>query len=268
MIADGKLVASKLKQKIIDNLKDKPKKEVCFVIFGNDPASEQFIGMKCRFAEALGIPTRVIEHPEDLSFDEIKKVIEEIVASNVAGIVIQLPLPQGLPVQDILNLVPVELDIDVLSLDSKTSYKNKTSSKIPPVSRAVSEIFDFYNIDLINKEVLVIGNGKLVGEPVSAMLQLKNIPFKVIDKDTDSNLSRNLISSADVIISGVGSSHMIKPDMIKDGVVLIDAGTSEQSGKIVGDVDPTCFDKALLVTPVPGGVGPVTLASLFLNIDL
>jgi 5,10-methylene-tetrahydrofolate dehydrogenase/methenyl tetrahydrofolate cyclohydrolase len=73
MIADGKLVASKLKQRIIDYLKDKPKKEVCFVIFGNDPASEQFIGMKCRFAESLGIPTRVVEHPESLSFDEIKK---------------------------------------------------------------------------------------------------------------------------------------------------------------------------------------------------
>jgi methylenetetrahydrofolate dehydrogenase (NADP+)/methenyltetrahydrofolate cyclohydrolase len=100
------------------------------------------------------------------------------------------------------------------------------------------------------------------------MLQLKNIPFKVIDKDTDSNLSKNLISSADVIISGAGSSHMIKPDMIKEGVVLIDAGTSEQGGKIVGDVDPTCFEKAFLVTPVPGGVGPVTLASLFLNISL
>ncbi len=266
MIADGKLVAAKLKQKILENLKDKPTKEVCFVIFGNDPASQQFIGMKCRFAETLGIPTRVVEHPENLSFDAVSRIIGEIVVEDVAGIVIQLPLPAGLPVQDVLNLVPSNLDIDVLSEKAKTEYKNKTLDKIPPVSRAIMEIFDFYNISLDNKEVLVIGTGKLVGEPVSAMLQSKNIAFKVVDKDTPLDLKNKMLLSADVIISGAGSSHMIQPTMIKEGVVLIDAGTSEQNGKIVGDIDPSCADKASLVTPVPGGVGPVTLASLFLNI--
>jgi methylenetetrahydrofolate dehydrogenase (NADP+)/methenyltetrahydrofolate cyclohydrolase len=137
MIADGKLVSARLKEKIIDNLKDKPKKEVCFVIFGDDKASRQFIGMKCRFAETLGIPTRVIEHPEHLSFEEIKKIIEDIVTQDFAGIVIQLPLPSGLSTQDILDLVPSHLDIDVLGTKTKEDYKKGISNKVPPVSLSV-----------------------------------------------------------------------------------------------------------------------------------
>ena len=266
MIADGKAVAQKLKEKIINNLQNKPQKEVCFVIFGNDSASKQFIEMKCRFAQSLGIKTRVLEHGGDVDFDDVVSVVGSVVQSGVDGIVMQLPLPKGLPVQDILDLVPTDLDIDVLSTGSKINYKNNNSTKIPPVSRAVMEIFDFYNIDLNNKEVLVIGRGKLVGEPVSSALTLKNIPFKIVDKDTDSDSFKKAVSSADIIISGAGSSYMIKPDMIKDGVVILDAGTSEQNGKIVGDVDPACAEKCHLLTPVPGGVGPVTLASLFLNI--
>ncbi len=266
MIADGKLVSAKLKEKIILNLKDKPKKEVCFVIFGNDPASKQFVAMKCRFAESLGIKTTVEAHPESLSFDQVEKVIRDITSRDVVGMVIQLPLPKDLPTQEVLNMVPVELDIDVLSDKAKTLYKNKSIEKVPPVSRAISEILEFYNIEIENKEILIIGTGKLVGEPVSAMFKSKNIQFKVIDKNTDMSLSKKLIYSADIIISGAGSPYMIKPDMIKEGVILIDAGTSEQNGKIVGDVDPGCSDKAGLITPVPGGVGPVTLASLFLNI--
>ncbi|KND47735.1 MAG: methylenetetrahydrofolate dehydrogenase (NADP+) / methenyltetrahydrofolate cyclohydrolase [Parcubacteria bacterium C7867-006] len=266
MIADGKLVSDKLKKDIAHNLKNKPKKEVCFIIFGNDLASKQFIKMKCRFAESLGIPTRVFKDRENLSFEEVSSIVSSIVEQDIAGVVIQLPLPSSFPVQDVLNLVPVELDIDILSEKAKNEYKNGRLNKTPPVAKAVSEILDFYNVDLNNKNILVIGNGRLVGEPVQNMLTLKGIYFNTIDKNTDSNLSKSLIMSADVIISGAGSPHMIKPDMIKNGVVLIDAGTSEQAGKIVGDIDPGCFEKASLVTPVPGGVGPVTLASLFLNI--
>ncbi len=266
MIIDGKLVADQLKKKIEEKLSGQTKKEVCFIIFGNNSASRQFIGMKCRFAESLNIPTRVIEHPENLSAEEAGKIISETAKEDIAGIVIQLPLPSGFPVEDILNMVPVELDIDVLSRKAKESYINKTSNKIPPVSRAIMEIFNFYNVSLTGKEILVIGTGRLVGEPVRNMLESLKVPFSVIDKDTDESLRKNLIASADVIISGAGSPYMIKPDMIKKGVVLIDAGTSEQNGKIVGDVDPTCESIASLLTPVPRGVGPVTLASLFLNI--
>jgi methylenetetrahydrofolate dehydrogenase (NADP+)/methenyltetrahydrofolate cyclohydrolase len=264
MIAEGKKVAEALKEKIKQNLSGNER--VCFVIFGNDPGSRQFIKMKCRFAEGLGIHTFVEEHPENVTFDEAKNIVEKVVSENYSGIVIQLPLPKNLNPQEILNLVPPNLDIDVLSQNSKELYKSGQSSKVPPVARAVSSILEYYNIDLDSKNVLVIGKGLLVGEPVSNMLNLQKTKFSQIDKNTKDEEKYDLIKKADVIISGAGDSYFIKPEMIKDGVVIIDAGTSESEGKIVGDVDPSCFEKASLATPVPGGIGPVTLAALFLNL--
>lgn len=265
MIADGKLVAEGLKKIIVDKIKDQ-NKEVCFVIFGDDPGSRQFIKMKCRFAESLGIKTFVSEHPEDVTFDAVKKIIQDEVSKKHSGIVIQLPLPKNLDPQQVLNLVPEELDIDVLSDNTKKAYVSMTTNKVPPVACAIEEIFKFYEVTLEGKKILVVGTGKLVGEPVANMLRHNNVVFSQIDKNTPESDRKDLLKNADIIITGAGDSYFIKPDMIKDGVVLIDAGTSESEGKIVGDVDPACFEKASLVTPVPGGVGPVTLASLFLNL--
>ncbi|MFZ2522435.1 MAG: bifunctional 5,10-methylenetetrahydrofolate dehydrogenase/5,10-methenyltetrahydrofolate cyclohydrolase [Minisyncoccia bacterium] len=266
MIADGKQVASLLKEQIINNLSKASQKKVCFIIFGNDPGSRQFINMKCRFAEGLGIKAIVSEHPENVTFTDVKRIIDEITLRNYSGIVIQLPLPKNLDTDQVLNLVPVDLDIDVLSENAKRQYKLGQTDKVPPVSRAVEEIIKYHGIDLSDKKILIIGSGKLVGEPVSNMLSMKKINYAQIDKNTDPTKKDELLKTSDIIISGAGDSHFIKPDMIKEGVILIDAGTSESEGKIVGDVDPDCFPKALLVTPVPGGVGPVTLSCLFLNI--
>lgn len=267
MIADGKLVANLLKERIVKEYEGKAKKEVCFIIFGENLASQQFIDMKCRFAESLKIPTRVVRYPESLTLEEVKNVISKVASEDPAGVVVQLPLPKHLPVSEVLNTVPPKLDIDVLGDKTKEKYRNGTSHKVPPVARAIMEIFTFYDVVLQGKEILVIGTGRLVGEPVCNMLESLGIKYSVIDKDTDLNVGKKLISEADIIISGAGASRIIKPDMVKEGVVLIDAGTSEQNGKIVGDIDPSCADKASLMTPVPGGVGPVTLASLFLNLD-
>lgn len=267
MIIDGKAVALKLKEKIVQELGNS-KKRVCFVIFGNDSGSRQFINMKCRFAQGLGLETVVSEHPEEVLFEDVERIIKEIVEQNFSGIVIQLPLPKNLNPQKVLNLVPPELDIDVLSEKTKEMYRNRETKKTPPVSRAVEEILNYYDVSFEKKEVLLIGKGLLVGEPVASMLYKKGIRFTQIDKNTPKEETKRHIASADIIISGAGDSHFIKPNMIKDGVVLVDAGTSESEGKIVGDVDPACFEKASLVTPVPGGVGPVTLAALFLNLRM
>ncbi len=265
MIADGKLIASILKEQITKKLFQTGEKSVCFVIFGNDPGSRQFINMKCRFAEGLGVRTHIEEHPENVSFNDVKKIIDKILTENYSGIVVQLPLPKNLNPDDVLNLVPPEKDIDVLSQKAKDLYTGHTD-KVPPVARAIEEILEFYKVDLTGKKIIIIGTGKLVGEPVGNMLKIKKLPFVQIDRSLSKEKRDEMLKTADVIISGAGDPYFIKPSMIKDGVVLIDAGTSEQNGKIVGDVDPECFKKVSLVTPVPGGVGPVTLASLFLNL--
>lgn len=246
MIADGKHIAKILEEKLVGEFSKLPQKKVCFVLLGNDPASKKFIEMKSKVAMRLGIAVDVVH--EIPNYDEYD------------GVVIQLPLPEGMDTQTILDSVPVDKDMDVLSAEGKKT------DKVAPVARAVFEILDFYNIDLIDKEVVVLGNGKLVGEPVCRLLDQKNIPYTVVDKNTNEHVRQEKISNADIIISGVGIPNIIKPEMIKDGVVLIDAGTSEQSGKLVGDVDPFCAEKASLMTPVPGGVGPLTVISLFKNL--
>ncbi len=266
MIVDGKQIALDLKKQIEQKTMEQNKKNVCFVIFGDNLGSQSYIKMKKRFAESLGIQPDVLEYPGNLTSDEVKKAVTEIVNKKYDGIVLQLPLPESVEPQEILDMIPSNMDMDVLSTEAKNLFKNNMLNKIPPVARAVSEILNFYNVDMANKNILVVGTGKLVGEPVSSMLTLRNLTYKTIDKNTDENSKEELLKNADIIISGAGSPHFIKKEMIKPGVVLIDAGTSEQSGKLVGDIDPGCAEVASLMTPVPNGVGPVTMACLFLNI--
>lgn len=256
MIADGKHIAQLLEERLLGEFANAPLKKVCFVLFGNDSASIQFIKIKTNRAERLGIKVDLVVAPQGVITDQALGLMDEIIKKDYDGIVVQLPLPKQLDTDAIVNEIPKEKDIDVLSHSQKNA----------PVARAVLEILNFYHVVLEGKKILVIGNGRLVGKPIAKMLTEKGLPYKLIDKDTDQEVRNNHIKSADIIISGAGVPHMITPNMIKDGVVLIDAGTSEQSGIVVGDVDPACATKASLMTPVPGGVGPVTVVSLFANL--
>lgn len=268
MIINGTQLAKHLEQDLKQKLQIQPRKSVAFVLFGNDPASLQFIGIKSRVAERIGIETKLFHYTEQITTDDALSSIQEIVGQNFDGIVVQLPLPVGMDIEKILNSVPVEKDIDVLSDQAKQSYQNKTSNMIPPVAGAVYEILKSINVSMNDKNIVLLGNGKLVGEPVGMLLSRENLPFSIIDKDTGLEERSEKLLNVDVIISGVGIPHMIKPDMVKDGVILIDAGTSEQSGKLAGDIDPECADKATYITPVPGGVGPVTVVCLYGNLFL
>jgi methylenetetrahydrofolate dehydrogenase (NADP+)/methenyltetrahydrofolate cyclohydrolase len=260
MIADGKHIAQQIEERLLGEFANAPLKKVCFVLFGNDPASIQFIKIKTNIAERLGIKVDLVTGPQNMITDQALGLMDEVNKKDYDGIVVQLPLPKQLDTDTILNEIPADKDIDVLGLGVEFG------KKVAPVARAVFEILDFYNISLENKKVLVVGNGRLVGKPVGSELSRRGISYQMVDKDTDDDVRNEKIQSADVIISGAGVPHMIKPDMIKDGVVLIDAGTSEQSGVLVGDIDPACGEKASLITPVPGGVGPVTVVSLFANL--
>jgi len=253
MIVDGKQIAAELEKEIKEKLKSP--KTVHFVLFGKHPASEQFVALKSKVAEKLGITAITKTYPESTTTDEAGKIIENI-SGNSDGIVVQLPLPKRMDAKKILDAIPPEIDIDVLNEKTKKLFEEGKTDKIPPVARAVSEILKKHDVDLKNKKIVILGNGPLVGQPVSAWLTREKIAHTV---NTD-------LHSADIIISGIGHPHFVTPDMVKDGVVLIDAGTSESGGKFVGDISPDCAAKSALFTPVPGGVGPVTVASLFLNL--
>jgi methylenetetrahydrofolate dehydrogenase (NADP+)/methenyltetrahydrofolate cyclohydrolase len=266
MIINGTQIAENLEKDLKKRLAMKPQKKVAFVLFGNNTASMQFIKIKSRVADRLGIVTTLFHYPEIISTEQALLMMDQIIDQPFDGIVVQLPLPAGMDTQKILNRIPVEKDIDVLSDHAKQQYQSGEVIMIPPVAGAVWEILTSINTDLIEKQILIIGNGKLVGEPVTMMLSRNNILFMIVDKDTDLNHRNELLKNADIIISGVGIPHMITSEMIKQGVILIDAGTSELSGKLVGDIDPQCAEKASYLTPVPGGVGPITVVVLFANL--
>lgn len=266
MIADGKQIAAKIEIDLQEQLLTLPEKYLCFIVVGENAASEQFVAMKSRIAKRLGVHVAVERFSQDINQQQLQDEVTKICDEGFDGVVIQLPLPSHLDEQAVLDCVPVELDVDVLGTRAKEMYARGDSQIIPPVARAVWEILDFYKLDLVGKNIVVIGNGKLVGQPVVTMFGLKKVSVVVVDKNTLESEKVNLIKNADIIVSGIGASASITPEMIKDGVVLIDAGTSERSGKLVGDIDPACADKASFMTPVPGGVGPVTVVSLFKNL--
>ncbi len=265
MIADGKKIAQHIEEQLLPRFQQLPVKKVVFVMFGDNSASRQFMGIKSRVAERVGINSEIKTISESITTNEAVSIVAEL-SNDYDGVVVQLPLPSHLDTEQVLNAVPVEKDIDVLSPVSIGQYKKGVSNRIPPVAAAVHHVLDYYNMTFNEEKIVIVGHGKLVGQPVACMLDRMNIPYDIITTSLSENERNEKIKNADIKISGAGVPHMIKPDMVKAGVVLIDAGTSEQSGKLVGDIDPQCASKALLMTPVPGGIGPITVVALFKNL--
>lgn len=266
MLVDGRKIAKDLEEKLSTELLFSTPKKVCFVTFGGNAATEQFVKMKSRVAERIGIAVEIKSYPEVRTTNEAKEIVSVLGKNDYDGIVVQLPLTSGIDTQTILDEIPPLKDIDVLGTVAKNAYMNGGTNRVPPVARAVQEILESCGIKLTRKKIVVVGRGRLVGEPVHLMLRRMNVLHDVVDIDTPESEKLALLKNADVIISGIGVPHGIKPSMVKQGVVLIDAGTSEQAGKLAGDIDPACEDKASYLTPVPGGVGPVTVVSLLRNL--
>jgi methylenetetrahydrofolate dehydrogenase (NADP+)/methenyltetrahydrofolate cyclohydrolase len=256
MIIDGKAIAEEIIGELEVEARKSPAKKVCFVSFATSPATRSFVAIKSRVAERLGVHTTILEE-EAGSTEEAVAKLGEILKGNYDGIVIQLPLPAGVDAETLFNTLPPEVDIDRLKNNTDTAQ---------PVAQAVEEILNRHNVDLANKNILILGRGKLVGEPVSAMFDKRNVTYNTADKDTPEEEKLNYIKQADIIISGMGLPHYLKPEMLKLGVVIIDAGTSGDQGMTKGDADPGCADVASLFTPVPGGLGPITVACLFRNL--
>jgi len=267
IILDGR----KLAEKILRNLKKEIKSRhlqlgLAVILVGDNPVSKVFIRQKEKICQKIGISFRLFKFPVKISFRKLKEGIEEIVRDpDNSGIIIQLPLPQKFNTQEILNLIPSEKDVDVLSEKSLGKFYTGTLSILPPVVSGIFHFFKEYKIPIKGKNVVVIGAGKLVGQPLILWLLREKATVSVIDEFTK-NVS-SITKKADILISGVGKPNLIKGNMVKNGVIVIDAGTSVKNGKLVGDVDfKSVSKKASYITPVPGGVGPLTVASLIENL--
>lgn len=244
-----------------------PKKlRLAVIVVGKNPVTEKFIQQKQKAAQEIGVDFRIFPFEETVTTDELRKRIAQIVHEKKnTGVIIQLPLPEHLSVQYILNSVTPEKDVDMLSARCAGDFALGRSTILPPVAGAIKAFFEEYNIDYKNKHIIVIGAGKLVGLPVSLWLLNEKATFTVL-RSTTPDLSE-FTKKADIIISGVGKPKLITGDMIKEDIVIIDAGASESEGRIAGDVDfDSVSKKASYIAPVPGGVGPVTVAILFKNL--
>lgn len=218
-----------------------------------DAVTDSYVRIKARAAERLGavLVTRVLDAGTTTA--QAQDAVRSLVQDGVDGIVVQLPLPSGVNTQAVLAEIPAHLDVDGLSDEAIV---------LPPVACAVEEILVRAGVDPAGKIAVVVGAGRLVGVPVVRMLRERGALVTAVDKGD----SYEPLRTADIIVSGAGVPGLIQPDMIKGGVVLIDAGTSELGGKVVGDIDPLCEERASLCTPVPGGVGPIAVAMIFKNL--
>ena len=266
MLIDGKKIAKDLEKHLLEKLQMLPTRKVRFLMFGDNASSRQFMSIKSRVAERLGISSEIHIFAHGTTTKEACELIDMLAGDDVHGVVVQLPLPHHIDTDQVIRQIPYDKDIDVLDLTLSQRILEEKSRMIPPVARAVMRVLEHAGIELVSKKILIIGRGRLVGRAVAEYFDQRGIEYEVVDITTPLGERDQKILSADIIIGGAGVPHMITHDMVKEGVILIDAGTSEQEGTLVGDIHPECIKKASLLTPIPGGIGPITVISLFENL--
>lgn len=265
MKVNGKQIASRLKEEIKFLASSVPQKSLAIFYVGVNPVIDSYVNLKKKFGQDVGISVEVFRFPESVTETELESAITSQ-SEKFDGVIVQLPLPQHIDKMRVLDSISPEKDVDMLSQTSVERFVKWQTMRLPPVVGAISEIVKEYSIDLTGKKILVIGMGQLVGKPVTLWLQREGLEPVVADKDTAD--VETLIADADVIICGTGVPWMLTPDMIKDGVVLVDAGASTASGELRGDINPSCDGKASIFSAVPGGLGPITVTALFKNLFL
>ena len=276
-IIDGRKISKEILAEIKKEVSFLPFQPVfCDVLVGDDPVPLQYVNMKKRKAEEIGIHFHEAFFPADITAENLIKEIKALnKIPNMCGVIIQLPLPENLNQnqQEILDAVDPNLDVDCLSTISGEKFYAGDIHLGFPTALACMALLDSLNLDLkdpprlgeAGKKIAVLGQGKLVGKPVAALFNFRHLNPEIIRSKTENK--EEILKQADIIISGMGQGKYIKGDMIKKDAVIIDAGTSESNAGIVGDVDLESIDGiASFVSPVPGGVGPMTVAMLLQNV--
>jgi methylenetetrahydrofolate dehydrogenase (NADP+)/methenyltetrahydrofolate cyclohydrolase len=258
MIIDGKAVAKRIYDEVAAAVAVLPRTPVMAAIAcAPNFETKKYLELKKKKAAEVGITLRVVELPETVPTDEVVACIKAVLP-DVDGVVVQLPFPPHIDREAVLAAVPVTKDPDGFS------YGSVSGACVPPVPAAILEIAAAYNVSFHGKNIVVLGQGRLVGAPTAHLLQEQGMLVTVVTESTHD--TAEVLKNADVIISGIGKPHFITPAMVKKDVVVFDAGTSEDSGVVVGDVHPVVAEMAALFTPVPGGIGPVTVAVLLKNL--
>ncbi len=269
-LIDGKMLSLEVKDNVkekVKNFYEKYNKQVCLavVLVGENPASKVYVNNKIKGAEYVGIKSLSFTLPQNATQDEVENLVLGLVNNDeIDGILVQLPLPKGLDEEKILNLIPAEKDVDGFTAQNVGSLflgKPCISACTPS---GVIKMLEKTGIDLTGKNAVIIGRSNIVGKPMSALLLAKNCTVTICHSKTK-NLSE-ICKNADVIVAAIGKAKFVTKDMVKKGAIVIDVGINRTETGLVGDVDfENVKELASFITPVPGGVGPMTIAMLMEN---
>lgn len=270
VILDGKAVSAKVKEEVKAEVEALKKQGVsvglAVIIVGNNPASRTYVNNKKKACEAAGILSEEHALPEETTQEELLALVRELNhKDSINGILCQLPLPKQLDEEAVIAAISEKKDVDAFSAVNVGHIMIGDYSFLPCTPAGIMEILRRYNIDVAGKECVVIGRSNIVGKPMAMLLLHQNGTVTICHSKTK-NL-KDVTSRADILVAAVGIPHFVTADMVKDGAVVIDVGMDrDENGKLCGDVDFAAVEpKASYITPVPGGVGPMTIATLLKN---
>ena len=269
-IIDGKAVSAKVKEQVRKEAETLREKGIeiglAVVIVGDNPASRVYVNNKKKACAEVGFNSYEYALPEETTEAELLELVEKLNNDDkVNGILVQLPLPKQINENAIINAIRPEKDVDAFHPENVGHIMIGDFSFLPCTPAGVMELIAETGVDVCGKNCVVIGRGNIVGKPMAMLLLHKNGTVTICHSRTK-NLEE-ICSNADILVAAVGKAGFVTPDMVKAGAVVIDVGMNRNAeGKLCGDVDYTaCFDKAGYITPVPGGVGPMTIAMLMRN---
>jgi methylenetetrahydrofolate dehydrogenase (NADP+)/methenyltetrahydrofolate cyclohydrolase len=269
-IIDGKKVSNHIIENItteVKSLKLKTERSpgLAVILVGDDPASAVYVRNKNKTCTKIGFQSFENILPSDTSELILLNLIDELNNNeNVNGILVQLPLPKHISSHKILKAIKPEKDVDGFHLENVGRLVTGNAAFKPCTPAGIIHLLDYYNIDLEGKNAVVLGRSNIVGKPVAFLLLEKNATVTICHSRTK-DLSK-ITRQADVLIAAIGKPNFVTADMVKDDSVIIDVGINRVDGKLVGDVDyQVVSNKVSLITPVPGGVGPMTIAMLMAN---
>jgi len=258
VLVDGKAIAEEIYREVanqVTHLNAQPHLTV-FTCVPNFE-TQKYLALKIRKAKAVGIAINVIEFPEDITSEDVITSIAHA-CMQTDGVIVQLPFPDHVDIEAVLASIPRQYDVDAIN------YDGSDEKVLPPVVGAIKEISKKHDVLFAAQKVAIVGRGRLVGQPAEIWTTRQGAQVEVVTKDTGDLATA--VGSAHILILGAGQPGLITKDMVADNVIIFDAGTSEVSGELKGDCAADCQGKAAVYTPVPGGIGPITIAVLLRNL--
>jgi methylenetetrahydrofolate dehydrogenase (NADP+)/methenyltetrahydrofolate cyclohydrolase len=265
-LLDGKALGAKVREEVAASLADFGHVGLATVLVGDDPASHVYINLKQKAATEAGMEARDIKLPAVTSEEDVLATIAALNADDaIHGLLVQLPLPDHLDENRIIEAIAPEKDIDGIHPFNAGCLYLGRPMLVPGTPLGVMRMLDEYEIELSGKRAVVIGRSAIVGKPMAHLLLQRNATVTVCHSRTQ-DLGRHTLE-ADILVAAVGSTHLVSPDMVKAGATVVDVGMNRvpDSKKLLGDVDPAAAERAAYITPVPGGVGPMTIAMVLQN---